>query len=89
MKISIESDGTKAGTKLLVNGAEVPFESVHFGADQWSRDSWFAYSIANVDKDSKIVTRTTYTFDPSLASMSHKTEKAGPDEINMADFGKM
>lgn len=89
MKISLESDGTKAGTKLTVNGAQVDFESTHFGADQFARDVWFAYTTVAKDKDQKIVTRTTYSYDPSLASMAKKTEKPSVDDIDMADFGKM
>ena len=89
MKINIESDGTKNGTKLTVNGTEVDFESVHFGADQWSRDIWFSYSTASKDVAEKISTRVTYTYDPSLATMSHKKETIGPDEVDFADYSKM
>ena len=89
MKISLESDGTKAGTKLLVNGVETAFESVHIGADQWSRDIWFAYSVLVEDEANKLNVRTSYTFDPTLASLSSKRERISSDEIDMANYGKM
>ena len=90
MNISITSDGTKAGTKVSVDGVEIQnLYSLHMYLDSWDAHVGFGYSIKEEDKLSHMEVRTHYCFDPSIASV----RKADADEVDvpadLADYRNM
>ena len=64
-KLSIETDGTKAGTKILLNGKEID-DLVSLSLMIWPRDSYMPVSLGFrvEDRDAKPGTLTSSTYYP-------------------------
>ena len=71
MQIVIESDGTRKGTKVLVDGTEVKsLTSAWLSVDSWDTNISFSYTTKEEDKEANVRVSKTYTFDPNLAEAS-------------------
>jgi hypothetical protein len=88
-KIIIDTDGTKNGTVLTVDGEEIKFQSINFGCESWNSEAWFTYTVLKEDADKKMQVRTTFTYDPSIAKLTAKQEVVTDDQINLDDFQRM
>ena len=89
MNINIQSDGTKAGTTVLVNGSQVEnMRSIEFYMDSYSSNPSMSYSVREQDKTTHVQTDTYFRYDPSIAKVVATDEK-GEQTVDAEDYKKM
>jgi hypothetical protein len=89
MKLTIETDGTKAGTKVMMDGMEVQnLSSIEFWMDSYSSHPHISHSTKEEDKMNHAVVTTHYRYDPSVASMV-ETDERGQHIVDTEDYNRM
>ena len=92
-KILIESDGTKKGTKLSIDGSKVNnLSEVSLSAfldSEYSDDIWFSYTTRKKNKDKDMNVRTVYTYDPATASFKQQENAIDENNPTADDFSNM
>lgn len=89
MNLTIESDGTKAGTKVMIDGMQIQnLSSIEFWLDRYSSAPELSYSTTEENKEKHARITTNYSFDQSIAKIV-KTNNTGSRTLDTKDYEKM